>query len=236
VIGMAGSTLLAVACAYLARLLSAVYWALAMLAVAELLRLVALNSDFSGGTGGISSISGFFEDWSNQAQEIAWLGLSLVALTICVVISILVSRSQVGRIMRMVREHEDLAASLGHDVGGIKIRVMAISAPMAALSGSLYTLYLTFIGPQELEPFWTFLMFTMLVVGGSGSIGGALVGTYLIQLTYDLTRFLGDVFAATPSTVGGVRILIIGALLLGFLLLRPDGIVPERIRRIHVPG
>jgi branched-chain amino acid transport system permease protein len=136
-------------------------------------------------------------------------------------------------VLRAVRENQDLAASLGHDIVGAKVRVMAVSAPFAALAGSLYTHYLSFIGPQQLDPFWTFLVFTMLVVGGIGNIGGAVLGAFLVQLLYDVTRFLGDFTDASPSVVSGLRILVIGAALLGFLHLRPRGLLPERPRSFH---
>jgi branched-chain amino acid transport system permease protein len=82
-----------------------------------------------------------------------------------------------------------------------------------------------------LEPFWTFLVFTMLVVGGMGNVVGAIIGGVLVELVYDLTRFLGDLTGLSPVTAGGLRILIIGVILLAFLHLRPTGLLPERPRR-----
>ncbi|MEU1597333.1 branched-chain amino acid ABC transporter permease [Streptomyces sp. NPDC005708] len=232
-IGMVMAAIVGALCGLLARALTAVYWALAMLAVAELIQLVVTNAEFTAGTSGISSVRPFFMHMQADAQNLAWLGVLLPILAMTVVVARLISRSQAGRVLRAVRENEDLAASLGHNTVGAKVRIMAVSAPFAALAGSLYTHYLSFIGPQQLDPFWTFLVFTMLVVGGMGNIGGAVLGAFLVQMLYDVTRFLSSITDASPSVVSGLRILVVGAALLGFLHLRPRGLVPERLRRLH---
>jgi branched-chain amino acid transport system permease protein len=136
----------------------------------------------------------------------------------------------------MVREREPQAAALGHDVVWAKVRIMAISAPMAALVGSLYTHYITFIGPQEMAPFATFLVWTMVVVGGLGSVKGVIIGAFAVQLLYELTRFIDDITNISAANAGGIRILVVGAALLGFLLFHPAGLVPERLRRVDAPG
>ena len=231
-LGMIIASVLGAACGYLAGNLGTVYWALATLAVAELIRLVINNaSGVTGGPGGISSVKPLFGSLHGNTYDEAWLGIATLALAVCAFVSIMIRRSQAGRVLRMIREHQDVAASLGHNVLAAKVRVMAVSAPMAAVAGSLYTHYLTFIGPQQLEPFWTFLVFTMLVVGGMGNVVGAIIGGVLVELVYDLTRFLGDLTGLSPATAGGLRILVIGVILLAFLHLRPTGLLPERPRR-----
>jgi branched-chain amino acid transport system permease protein len=135
-------------------------------------------------------------------------------------------------VLRLVREREDVAASLGHDVVAAKVRVLALSAPMAALAGSLYTHYLAFIGPGQLESFATFLVWTMVVVGGLGSVWGVIAGAVLLEFLYDATRFIDDVFSIPADNAGGLRILVVGVALLGFLYFRPGGLLPERLRRI----
>lgn len=236
-IGMALAALAGVGVGLLGRTLAAEYWAIATLALAELVRLVALNSDgLTRGPDGITSVQPFFAALDPTQRDLWWLVLSLALLAICALIAWRVTETQFGRILRMVREREHHAASLSHNVVGAKVRVMAISAPMAALVGSLYTHYITFIGPQELAPFATFLVFTMVVVGGLGSVRGVVVGAFLIQLLYEVTRFIDDVTGVSAESAGGIRILVVGAALLGFLLFRPAGLVPERLRRIRAAG
>ncbi|MBX5469392.1 MAG: branched-chain amino acid ABC transporter permease [Thermoleophilaceae bacterium] len=217
----------------LGRTLAAEYWAIATLALAELLRLVALNTDsLTRGPQGISAVPGFFSGLGPQSRDLAWLGLAALVLALCWWVSQRVTGAQFGRVLRLVREQPDLAASLGHDVVGAKVRVMAISAPMAALAGSLYTHYISFIGPGQLEPFATFLVWTMVVVGGLGNAFGVIAGAAIVQLLFDVTRFIDDVFDIPSENAGGLRILVVGAALLGFLYFRSGGLVPERLRRI----
>ena len=233
-IGMVLAAIAGAAVGILGRTLGAEYWAIATLALAELLRLVALNSDgLTNGPDGITTVMPFFGDLDPTGRDAVWLGLSLVILACCWVIAARLTETQFGRVLRLVRERESLAASLGHDVVWAKVRVMAISAPMAALAGSLYTHYITFIGPQEMAPFATFLVWTMVVVGGLGSAWGVIVGAFSVQLLYEVTRFIDDVTNISASSAGGIRILVVGAALLGFLLFHPGGLVPEKLRRIH---
>jgi branched-chain amino acid transport system permease protein len=219
----------------LGRTLRADYWAMATLAMASLVALVALNStSLTRGPRGIASIPGFFLSLGPLSYNYAWLGLVAAVLAGCMLVSHQVTNGQFGRVLRLVRETEDMAVSLGHDVVSAKVVVMAISAPMAALAGSLYSHYITFIGPTELQAFGTFLVFTMVVVGGLGSLGGVVVGAVVVELLYNGTRYLSDV-GVSPSTAAGLRIVVIGAALLGFLYFRPAGLWPERLRRVRAP-
>jgi branched-chain amino acid transport system permease protein len=233
-IGMALASLAGVAVGILGRTLGAEYWAIATLALAELLRLVALNSDgLTRGADGITTVMPFFGAVDPGQRDLYWLLLTLALLGTCAFIAWRITETQFGRVLRLVREREHHAAALGHDVVGAKVRVMAISAPMAALAGSLYTHYITFIGPQQLAPFATFLVFTMVVVGGLGSVRGVLLGAFLIQLLYEVTRFIDDVTDIPADSAGGIRILVVGAALLGFLLFYPAGLIPERLRKVR---
>jgi branched-chain amino acid transport system permease protein len=217
----------------LGRTLGAEYWAIATLALAELTRIVALNSDsLTKGPQGITAVRAFFPGLDSNARDLAWLALGIAVLAVCALIAWRLDRTQYGRVLRLVREREEIAASLGHDVIGAKVRVMAISAPMAALAGSLYTHYLAFIGPSQLLPFATFLVWTMIVVGGLGNVWGVIAGAVLMEFLYDATRFIDDVFAIPTENAGGLRILVVGVALLGFLYFRPGGLIPERLRRI----
>lgn len=236
-IGMGLAALAGLGVGRLGSTLGDVYWAVATLALAELLRLVALNSDsFTRGANGISSAEPFFAGLSSTGSDFAWLGLSAAVLAICALIAWRATKFQFGRTLRLVRERESLAASLNHDVVGAKVRVLLLSAPMAALAGSLYTHYISFVGPQQLEPFTTFLIWTMIVVGGLGSITGVVVGAFLVELLYELTRFIHDLTGISATSAGGLRVLIVGAALLGFLFFRPAGLIPERLRRLDAAG
>jgi branched-chain amino acid transport system permease protein len=216
----------------LGRTLAAEYWAMVTLALAELLRLLVMNTDgLTRGPRGIDSFDRWFPGLTGVQYDLAWLALAGVVLAACALLAGRVVRGQFGRAARVIRENESLAASLGHDVVRTKVKMMAFSAPMAALSGSLYTHYSLFIGPEQLQPFVTYLVYTMVIVGGLGSMVGAVVGAFVVNLIYAGSRFVDDVVPISANSAAGVRILLVGVALLLCLMFRPAGLIPERLRK-----
>ncbi len=215
----------------LGRTLASDYWAIATLALAELVRLVALNQDgLTGGAQGLSAVAGVWTELSGTTRDAATFATILVLLLVAFLVARRVRNSQYGRVLVLIRENPDLAASLRHNVVGAKARVMALSAVLASVTGGFYAMYISFIGPTQLLPFATFLIFTMVVVGGLGNTVGAVVGAVLVTVLYDGTRFLPDLITLSPDQTAGVRVLVVGVVLLGFLLLRTEGLVPEKVR------
>ena len=217
----------------LGRTLAADYWAIVTLAVAECIRLVVANeSALTGGSQGISGIAGPFWNVSGAVAAVGWLVVCGGLLLTSYLVAEAVTRMQFGRVLRLVREQPLVAASLGHDVTGQKVRLLALAGPIAALAGSVYTLYISYIGPNQLLPIETFLVFTMVIIGGLGNHRGAIVGALLVQLLYTGSRFLKDVFPIPDESAGSLRVLVVGLVLTGFLLMRPTGLLAEKIRRI----
>lgn len=218
----------------LGRTLASDYWAIATLALAELVRLVALNQDgFTGGAQGISAVTGVWTNLSGMTRSVVTFLTILALLTLAYLCTARIRNGQYGRVLALIRENPDLAASLRHDVVSAKTRVMTLSAVMASITGGFYAMYISFIGPSQLLPFATFLIFTMVIVGGLGNTTGAVAGAVLITLLYEGTRFLRDLIDLSADQAAGVRILVVGVVLLGFLLLRTEGLVPEKVRAAH---
>ncbi len=235
VAGMVVASILGAAIGRLGRTLAADYWAIVTLAVAECLRLVVMNqSDLTGGPQGISGIVGPFSALTGLAASLGWLALCLVLAAAAYLVAETLTGMQFGRVLRLLREEPLLAASLGHNVTAEKMRVLAVAAPIAAIGGSVYTLYISYIGPNQLLPIETFLVFTMLIIGGMGNNRGAVFGALAIQLIYAGSRFLKDVFPIPEQSAGSIRLLIVGLVLTAFLMTRPEGLFAERLRRIDV--
>lgn len=232
-----GAVLAAVAGALVGRLgrtLASDYWAIATLALAELVRLIALNQDgLTGGAQGISDVVGVWPQLPGLSRIAATFATVAALLGVAYLVATFVRNSQFGRVLVLIRENPDLAASLRHNVVGAKVRIMALAAVMAAVVGSFYAMYISYVGPGQLASFATFLIFTMIVVGGLGNNLGAVVGAVLVTVLYDATRFLPNIIPMSADQAAGVRILVVGAVLLGFLLLRTGGLIPEKVRTIH---
>lgn len=233
---LVGAALAGIAGALLGRLgrnLASDYWAIATLALAEVVRLIALNEDgLTGGAQGLAGVSGLWTGLSGTTRTLATLATALLLLALAYLVATRIRNSQYGRVLLLIRENSDLAASLRHDVVSAKSRVMAVAAVMAAVGGGFYAMYISFIGPTQLVPFATFLVFSMIVVGGLGNAVGAVVGAVLVTVLYDASRFLGNVLTLSADQVAGIRIFLVGAILLGFLLVRTEGLLPEKVRRI----
>ena len=89
-----------------------------------------------------------------------------------------------GRGLRALHGSEAAAASVGVRTESYKVKVFVLSALYASLAGSLYAHYLTFISPKTFDIFFSVELVTMVIVGGMGSIWGALSGTvFLTPLT-----------------------------------------------------
>jgi branched-chain amino acid transport system permease protein len=234
-VGIVVSSVLGAAIGRLGRTLAADYWAIVTLAVAECLRLIVMNEgEVTGGPQGISGIAGPFSGVSGTGNSIAWLVLCLVLAGLAYLVAEALTGMQFGRVLRLIREEPMLAASLGHNVTAQKMRMLAVAAPIAAVGGSIYTLYISYIGPNQLLPIETFLVFTMLIIGGIGNNRGALLGALVIQLIYAGSRFLKDIFPIPDQSASSIRLLIVGLVLTTFLMVRPEGLFAEKLRRIDV--
>ena len=98
--------------------------------------------------------------------------------------SILVSRnllnSRVGRALRAIHGSEVAANSLGINTASYKVKVFALSAMYASVSGSLYAHYITFISPSTYDFYYSIQVVTMVIVGGMGSLWGSLFGAAVL--------------------------------------------------------
>src|SRR5690625_4022795 len=104
---------------------------------------------------------------------------------------------------------------------------MAIGGAMAGAAGSLYAHYNGFISPQFFLPLETFLVWSMVILGGKGNHLGALAGTVIIELIYNSTRFL----PGSGNLLASFRMALIGALIIVVIIYLPQGVLPEGKRR-----
>jgi len=217
----------------LGRNLDAEYWAIATLGIAEIFRIVLINEGWAtGGAGGIGAPVRLFPDLAGRTELFAILALAVVALLACLFIAGMLTEGQFGRMLSLLREQPDLSVSFGHDIVWCKVRAMAIGAGIAALGGALSTYYIAYISPGDLIPFGTFLIWTMVIIGGIGNHQGALLGAFVVQFIFVGALFLKDFLGFPSELAGALRMMIVGILLLTFLMTRPEGAIPERLRKI----
>lgn len=125
-----------------------------------------------------------------------------------------------GRVVVAIRENELRAELLGYDARLLKLIVFTIGAGIAGLSGILFAAWGSFIGPTMFSIFFTAQIIIWIMVGGLGTLAGAVVGAVAIQW---LTTWLGTAKIADTN-------IVLGAIFVVFVLLVPRGIQPMLIR------
>jgi branched-chain amino acid transport system permease protein len=209
------------------------YLAIVTLGFAEVIRLVASNEVWlTNGTDGISGIPG---PWRGALapQEFNLLFLVIVWSAVAVGFLLLsrLSHSPFGRVLRAVREDEDVAAVAGKPVLWFKVRAFCLGAAIVGLSGALYAHYNAYIAPEGFAPLLTIYIVLALTAGGVGSMRGAVLGALLVILLLEGTRFLAAaVPGVSPVQKAALREAIIALSLILLLRFRPQGLIPERTR------
>lgn len=212
--------------------LKAGHWAIATIAFGEIARLIVTNESWlTKGTFGIEGIPRPLSSYIPETvYPYAYLAMVLVILAAVVWFCTALKHSPFGRDLRLVRENEDLALSLGKSVHKLRALTLAVGCGLMGLSGSLYASYVTFISPDDMTLVLTLLVWTMLIVGGKGNITGSIIGVVLIVALYNSTRYLKDYLPIDGDVLGALRLVAIGLLLIVMMIRRPAGLLPETRR------
>ncbi|MFB9269977.1 branched-chain amino acid ABC transporter permease [Bradyrhizobium erythrophlei] len=190
-----------------------IYLALATFAFGEAMQWVFLNwTSVTGGPNGLrippASLLGFDIVSDKQAYPV------VLAITILMIwATIVIARSRLGRAFRAVRESEVAALAMGVPVRAMKLAAFALSAFFAGVAGAMFAIYSTYIHPDSLGFQTTILVLTMVVVGGLGSLSGAIGGAIVFGLISELLR-------QAPS----YQEIIYGLILIVFMMFAPRGL------------
>lgn len=162
-----------------------------------------------------------------------WFFLALVLLTLGLIywVSEKSIRSPWGRVLRAIREDEVVASASGKNVFFFKMQSLVIGAMIMGIAGSFYAHYVKFIDAGTFEPLYgTFLIWVMLIAGGSGNSKGAILGSFLIWGIWAGTDLITAYLALSGVRAASLRIIAIGIMLEVILLKRPQGMLGEEKR------
>jgi branched-chain amino acid transport system permease protein len=151
--------------------------------------------------------------------------LSSLALALASLAYTLLMRSSYGRVLHAVRLNELAAGAAGRNLLKMKLGVSAVSGIYAGLAGALYAIFMSYIDPSSFEIQQSIVILTMLVIGGARTLAGSLIGPLLLLA---IPQVLSLVHIA-PELLGPTRALVFGALLVVFMLWRPQGIAGRKI-------
>jgi branched-chain amino acid transport system permease protein len=228
------AAVLAVLVAVLVLRLGGDYLAIATFGLATVLQVAATNAaSVTGGPGGLSGIPLPLRGGARLGGDLAWLAVCLFLAALVYAMLQRLDTAPWGRALRAVSEDVDAAAAAGKNVARFRLQAFVIGAALTGLSGGLYAHNAGFISPQDFLPILTFQLYAMVIVGGLGRHAGALVGTVVVWVLWSGSGQLlaGALSPGEQNKAGAIRVIVISSVLLAILLLRPAGLLPERIGR-----
>jgi len=139
-------------------------------------------------------------------------------------------RSPWGRVLRAIREDEIMSSADGKNVFYFKLQALVFGAMIMGVGGALYAHFSAAIQPGAFEPlFGTFIIWTMLTLGGTGNNRGAILGSFIVWALWSWSTFviLKVVPKGFETRAPFIRYVLIGLLLVIILLRRPKGLIGE---------
>ena len=228
---LAGAALSAVVGALVVRT-RGTYLLMLTLAIAELVHVLAGRWEaVTGGTNGLVGIPAITLAPGGEPVRLAgiryWYVLTVAVLVFLLVVG--VSRSAFGRTLRGIRDNEERMSSLGYSTFRVKYTVFVIAGAVAGAAGSLYVIQSRFVSPTDLGFEVSALALLAVIIGGRGSLWGAVLGTALV---FYLRDEIGPV-------LGGRGGLLMGVVFIAAVYLLPRGFagirLPRPLRRSEAP-
>lgn len=133
-------------------------------------------------------------------------------------------RSANGRAMIAVRDSETSAQALGVDLAKVKLKAFMLSAFITGIAGGLMAHQLLFLTPETFDMNESLKLLLMIVVGGLGSISGALIGAVFVSFLPNIILMLHDILPRSMSFQSGFEPLLFGLIIAGFVIFEPDGL------------
>ncbi|MFB2916965.1 branched-chain amino acid ABC transporter permease [Aerosakkonema funiforme] len=159
-------------------------------------------------------------------------GLMLLVLLVLTVIFWGLGRlvnSPWGRVLKAIREDEEVAKALGKNVFWYKLQSLMLGGAISGIAGAFYAWQLATVYPDSFQPQITFDAWTIVILGGAGNNVGTLLGAIIFWTYYEVTRFvLPGILPLDDARLGAFRIMVIGLLLIVLMMMRPQGILGKK--------
>ena len=190
------------------------YMALATLSFGLLVDTLTVGlSDWTGGPSGMTGIPNFSIGGYTFAGPVANYYLVWGVVIVGLIVLMNAMRSDFGRVLRSIKTDQTAALALGIDVPRYKLYAFLIGAAFASIAGSLLAFDFQFLSPDMVSTQQSFLIITMLVIGGEGTLVGAVIGVVLLTLLPTAFQFLAN-----------YKTLASGILLVTAMLYFPSGL------------
>jgi len=205
------------------------YLAIMLLAMGEAIKVIGYNyTPIIGGQWG-----GSVPDAFGWAGDIRYMVVLLFIVGVCLMVLFYVERSvktPLGRMLRAIRDNENVAESLGKDVTRIRMKTIIIASMLGAIAGGLDAFKAgSVIATAYQRQTWTFWPWVMVVIGGAannkGTVVGAFIFTSLIRVIDYFKEYLNHF---VPFSVVWLEPLLLGIMLIAILMYRPGGLISEK--------
>ncbi len=217
------------------------YLAIVTLGFGEIVPQTFLNlTPYTNGPNGIGSLDRpviFGFRFGFDPMPYFYLTAALIVLAI--VLSRNVRESRIGRAWIAIREDELAARHMGVNATTAKLSAFALGASFSGVAGVLYASKLQLVSPDQFQFSVSILVLSMLVLGGLGSVTGAVVGSLVLAFAAEVALPQATSFARAAGLhvdLTNYRFMLYGAILVAVMLLRPGGLVPSTRRRAELLG
>ncbi|HUV06802.1 MAG TPA: branched-chain amino acid ABC transporter permease [Spirochaetia bacterium] len=212
--------------------LSEGYLAISTIGIAESIRIFFNNESWLAN--GPQGLIGLPQPLSNilppAYYSYVYLVIVLIFLAVIYVAVERGIRSPWGRVLRAIKEDEVMSSADGKNVFFFKLQALVFGAMIMGIGGALYAHYSAAIQPGVFEPlFGTFIIWTMLILGGTGNNKGAILGSFIVWSLWSWSTFfiLKVVPRGFETRAPYIRYILIGLLLVIIMVRRPKGIIGE---------
>ena len=199
------------------------YLAIVTLGFGEIARILFLSDWLKPWLGGVQGIRGIPDLSLFNFEFIGPQSLYYPVLAFCVVAAFIAYRlanSRIGRAWNAMREDEQVAQATGINTTNYKLLAFALGATFGCLSGALFAVQLESVFPGSFNVLVSITVLAIIILGGMGSIRGVIVGAFVLIGLPELLREFAE-----------YRLLVYGGVLVAMMLVRPEGLVPSRVRQ-----
>lgn len=207
------------------------YLALVTIAFGVVVQQLLNNFEWTGGPNGLVGIPAPSLFGHSFADPLVVFGyklpsqanfyyLSALLVVVAIITAHRLHGSRIGLAWNALRADEIAARAQGINVAWYKVLAFAVDAFLAAFAGTIYAFYVSYISPDNFTFLVSVTIMTMVIVGGMDNIFGVIVGAFLLTILPEKLRAFSD-----------YRLLFFGVVIIGFLMIRPQGLFPQRMRR-----
>jgi branched-chain amino acid transport system permease protein len=202
------------------------YLAIVTLGFGEIIRILSKSdalTGFTGGPRGVRAVGGPSLLGRDFSSEFYFMYLIVLGVVLVAWVTYRLQHSRVGRAWMAMREDEDVAEAMGIHTLKYKLLAFAIGAAFAGLGGVIFASRNTFTGPEDFTLLVSINVLCLVIIGGMGSIPGVVLGALALKGLPEILRQLDE-----------YRMLAFGALLVGMMIVRPEGLWPSTRRKMEL--